>query len=237
MHSEMILIYYRLNASCFFVFFVFLMIRRPPRSTLFPYTTLFRSDEGPWSQCAGILFTDAAGASVRCDGRGRVASILSRVLLRTPPARAALPAAGGPRRPRGRHHPAWRIAARGRRLCLAQPRLDPAAALPRAPAGHHAGGAADLARPGQSRPARTAVRAGEPLRPRREGGEHPQPEDPMGVVRAQRAHLPQLAPDADAGLGARLRAGARADAPAAPRPLAEVLAPRRSRLPGQIGRA
>src|SRR3712207_7328271 len=27
---------------CYFVFF--LMIRRPPRSTLFPYTTLFRSD-------------------------------------------------------------------------------------------------------------------------------------------------------------------------------------------------
>jgi len=25
------------------VFFFFLMIRRPPRSTLFPYTTLFRS--------------------------------------------------------------------------------------------------------------------------------------------------------------------------------------------------
>src|SRR5438309_9251854 len=30
---------------CFFFFF-FLMIRRPPRSTLFPYTTLFRSDRG-----------------------------------------------------------------------------------------------------------------------------------------------------------------------------------------------
>src|SRR2546422_10244310 len=27
----------------FFIFFFFLMIRRPPRSTLFPYTTLFRS--------------------------------------------------------------------------------------------------------------------------------------------------------------------------------------------------
>src|SRR5438034_11555670 len=27
----------------FFFFFFFLMIRRPPRSTLFPYTTLFRS--------------------------------------------------------------------------------------------------------------------------------------------------------------------------------------------------
>src|SRR3712207_9052349 len=30
----------RLNVRCFF-----LMIRRPPRSTLFPYTTLFRSQE------------------------------------------------------------------------------------------------------------------------------------------------------------------------------------------------
>src|ERR1022692_3501857 len=29
-------------------FFFFLMIRRPPRSTLFPYTTLFRSDHGNW---------------------------------------------------------------------------------------------------------------------------------------------------------------------------------------------
>src|SRR3990170_7739641 len=28
------------------VFFFFLMIRRPPRSTLFPYTTLFRSCAG-----------------------------------------------------------------------------------------------------------------------------------------------------------------------------------------------
>src|SRR2546430_12175668 len=32
------------------VFFFFLMIRRPPRSTLFPYTTLFRS---PAPQSAG----------------------------------------------------------------------------------------------------------------------------------------------------------------------------------------
>src|SRR5574337_1668117 len=31
------------SSFCFFCFF-FLMIRRPPRSTLFPYTTLFRSD-------------------------------------------------------------------------------------------------------------------------------------------------------------------------------------------------
>src|SRR6266436_3435295 len=31
-------------------FFFFLMIRRPPRSTLFPYTTLFRSDGTPPAQ-------------------------------------------------------------------------------------------------------------------------------------------------------------------------------------------
>src|SRR5437773_11300408 len=29
----------------YFFFFFFLMIRRPPRSTLFPYTTLFRSQD------------------------------------------------------------------------------------------------------------------------------------------------------------------------------------------------
>src|SRR6516165_8561357 len=35
------------------LFFFFLMIRRPPRSTLFPYTTLFRS--APFrSRCAGL---------------------------------------------------------------------------------------------------------------------------------------------------------------------------------------
>src|SRR2546425_12033681 len=31
------------TCSDFLLFFFFLMIRRPPRSTLFPYTTLFRS--------------------------------------------------------------------------------------------------------------------------------------------------------------------------------------------------
>src|SRR6266511_5586336 len=32
--------------SRFFLFFFFLMIRRPPRSILFPYTTLFRPHAG-----------------------------------------------------------------------------------------------------------------------------------------------------------------------------------------------
>src|SRR5206468_5979924 len=31
--------------AVWFIFFFFLMIRRPPRSTLFPYTTLFRSQD------------------------------------------------------------------------------------------------------------------------------------------------------------------------------------------------
>src|SRR5205807_8654615 len=38
--------------SYYFSFFFFLMIRRPPRSTLFPYTTLFRSSLGRSSSCA-----------------------------------------------------------------------------------------------------------------------------------------------------------------------------------------
>src|SRR2546430_11535738 len=41
-------------------FFFFLMIRRPPRSTLFPYTTLFRSRRGfrflPFSDGRGYRF-------------------------------------------------------------------------------------------------------------------------------------------------------------------------------------
>src|SRR5258707_8634228 len=36
-------------------FFFFLMIRRPPRSTLFPYTTLFRSSSDPGSPGASRL--------------------------------------------------------------------------------------------------------------------------------------------------------------------------------------
>src|SRR3982751_7070300 len=49
----------QLHLSLFIVlsFFFFLMIRRPPRSTLFPYTTLFRSatrffESCRWKTCA-----------------------------------------------------------------------------------------------------------------------------------------------------------------------------------------
>src|SRR6266540_7070438 len=62
--------------DCFFCFFFFLMIRRPPRSTLFPYTTLFRSPAAV-VECFHVLeevADDVTGA------RGRVVSVsLTRV--------------------------------------------------------------------------------------------------------------------------------------------------------------
>src|SRR5215208_1055350 len=52
-----------------FCFFFFLMIRRPPRSTLFPYTTLFRSAESAWVStihglCSRILRAHALSAGI-----------------------------------------------------------------------------------------------------------------------------------------------------------------------------
>src|SRR3712207_9495969 len=55
--------------------FFFLMIRRPPRSTLFPYTTLFRSTHGRLQR------RDAAGDR-RPDDVGAAAVHLGRALLR-----------------------------------------------------------------------------------------------------------------------------------------------------------
>src|SRR2546425_4008425 len=43
------------------------MIRRPPRSTLFPYTTLFRSQDGSLVQTGG-LGASASGFRVRSAG-------------------------------------------------------------------------------------------------------------------------------------------------------------------------
>src|SRR3712207_8004939 len=39
-----------MNGNPVDIYFFFLMIRRPPRSTLFPYTTLFRSLMIKWSE-------------------------------------------------------------------------------------------------------------------------------------------------------------------------------------------
>src|SRR5688572_33434961 len=45
--------------------FFFLMIRRPPRSTLFPYTTLFRSSLYSRSAASGVRSSCAAVAAKR----------------------------------------------------------------------------------------------------------------------------------------------------------------------------
>src|SRR5688572_33318652 len=52
------------------VFFLFLMIRRPPRSTLFPYTTLFRS-RGTWTfRLAQVFRMDTLPANLYEDSEG-----------------------------------------------------------------------------------------------------------------------------------------------------------------------
>src|SRR2546430_11198332 len=56
------------DGICIGDFFFFLMIRRPPRSTLFPYTTLFRSRVGGARLVRREIWR---GGARRCDGRGR----------------------------------------------------------------------------------------------------------------------------------------------------------------------
>src|SRR3712207_8065211 len=58
------------------IFFFFLMIRRPPRSTLFPYTTLFRS-------------------AVKAGGDGPARRAVRRPPRAAPPRRLAQPARHG----------------------------------------------------------------------------------------------------------------------------------------------
>src|SRR3712207_8396174 len=52
------------------------MIRRPPRSTLFPYTTLFRSQEG--RQALASQASEAADAAPSCHGHGQAGELQRR---------------------------------------------------------------------------------------------------------------------------------------------------------------
>src|SRR2546429_7192280 len=108
-----------------YLFFFFLMIRRPPRSTLFPYTTLFRSHAKSLGRLAGFRcprcrkrFPMSAATFERIDrslkpgwyeppvgSRRHLAMPLKRMGLASdaaPPGEPALPAAllyaGGTRR-------------------------------------------------------------------------------------------------------------------------------------------
>src|SRR5947207_12959604 len=55
----------------FYLFVFFLMIRRPPRSTLFPYTTLFRSGvlSSLPSQKTHSVPTGRTGSATKSEGR------------------------------------------------------------------------------------------------------------------------------------------------------------------------
>src|SRR3712207_8190551 len=64
------------------ILFFFLMIRRPPRSTLFPYTTLFRSFDVGVAELGGhgvVLRADELQLS-RGESVGDTAKVLSRFL-------------------------------------------------------------------------------------------------------------------------------------------------------------
>src|SRR3712207_7321199 len=65
-------------------FFFFLMIRRPPRSTLFPYTTLFRSHrrhEAAMVELPHRRTLPPAAARIRAGGQGQESEAYLRALL------------------------------------------------------------------------------------------------------------------------------------------------------------
>src|ERR1035438_7890099 len=86
-----------INAWYVSVFFFFLMIRRPPRSTLFPYTTLFRSQhhhglsfEGFEKHAvAAVIFEHGLG--LLFPGAGKLAAIRNRNARRVAAGSAARP--------------------------------------------------------------------------------------------------------------------------------------------------
>src|SRR5439155_23669238 len=60
LHYTYLILYHLLVRFLFILlFFFFLMIRRPPRSTLFPYTTLFRSQQT--AALSSVSAREAAG--------------------------------------------------------------------------------------------------------------------------------------------------------------------------------
>src|SRR2546422_6580286 len=64
-------------------FFFFLMIRRPPRSTLFPYTTLFRSCNNPGAARQEPRPHGRTPFPPRPDGRGHAALCPDRHIIRS----------------------------------------------------------------------------------------------------------------------------------------------------------
>src|ERR1039458_8668775 len=63
------------------------MVRRPPRSTLFPYTTLFRSDAGVelYLREGGVALLERVGAVIKSPGVPREAPVIAKALARGMP--------------------------------------------------------------------------------------------------------------------------------------------------------
>src|SRR2546427_5841579 len=62
-------------------FFFFLMIRRPPRSTLFPYTTLFRSNTDAPTAMPGIAIHNTTAHAVLSDSKTQFLEIAQATVL------------------------------------------------------------------------------------------------------------------------------------------------------------
>src|SRR5574339_1048637 len=82
----LVIVFSRLDFRFFFNVF-FLMILRPPRSTLFPYTTLFRSDARRPERAVGALTRSAGNRqgevdrkSTRLNSRHQASSYAARCL-------------------------------------------------------------------------------------------------------------------------------------------------------------
>src|SRR2546430_2620793 len=83
MYSSQLLFifFFKSHFTPLYFFFFFLMIRRPPRSTLFPYTTLFRSNDDP-VRVAAHLWQRAEHAPKSLDLRRKIRRDGARLRLR-----------------------------------------------------------------------------------------------------------------------------------------------------------
>src|SRR6266508_2287755 len=111
---------------CYLFFFFFLMIRRPPRSTLFPYTTLFRSvctvswpiTTAPPSRTRTTKMVLASPAQTHHSSRTRLpGAVKSGVASTVRPSDVEQPRTVGRRRWRSGRGGGWRKRRGRRRRC------------------------------------------------------------------------------------------------------------------------
>src|SRR3712207_495379 len=107
--------------------FFFLMIRRPPRSTLFPYTTLFRSAAG-----SAATLTHSSGRPPEWGECPRAEQLGGLPIFPTP-AVGRLSGGGAPRAEQHGGLPLWPTLAVGRMSRGGAPRTEQRGALPLRP--------------------------------------------------------------------------------------------------------